>query len=196
MREADHRIKNSLQLVVSLLRLQLGQVREPEAKEALRAAMTRVEAVGEAHLALQRSPDLKRLDLGQILHDLARRLGLLNPGVTVHCDAAAGVMLDAQQAVPLGLIASELVTNAMRHAFPHGAAGTVRLSMTWQAEVLDLTVVDDGVGLGPNGSPKGLGSTVVTALARQVGATVDRTSIPGCGTTVSLRMKLAMHAVR
>ncbi len=190
MREADHRIKNSLQLVVSLLRLQIGQVREPEAKDALRAAVARVEAIGEAHLALQRSSDLKRLDLGQILHDLARRLGLLNPAVTVVCHAPTGLMLDAEQAVPLGLVASELVTNAMRHAFPDGRPGTVRLSAGVCGGVLGMTVADDGVGMADALAPSGLGSTVVAALGRQVGATLHRQSRPGQGMTVKLRLPM------
>jgi two-component sensor histidine kinase/PAS domain-containing protein len=193
MREADHRIKNSLQLVVSLLRLQIGQVREPEAKDALRAAVARVEAVAEAHLALQRSPDLKQLDLGQILRDLAQRLGLLNPAITVSCDAEAGLMLDAEQAVPLGLIASELVTNAMRHAFPHRAAGTVGLSAVRQGATLTMTVADDGVGMAVAERPSGLGTTVITALARQTGATVERRNTPGGGMAVTLTVPLGVR---
>jgi PAS domain S-box-containing protein len=190
MREADHRIKNSLQLVVSLLRLQIGQVREPEAKEALRAAVARVEAIGEAHLALQRSPDLKQLDLGQILHDLTRRLGLLDPAVTVLCDVPTALLLDAEQAVPLGLVASELVTNAMRHAFPNGRPGTVRISAAVRDGILALTVADDGIGMAGAVSSSGLGTTVVAALGRQVGATLERESAPGRGMTVKLRLPM------
>ncbi len=190
MREADHRIKNSLQLVSSLLRLQLSRVDDADARHALEAALSRVTAVGDAHLALQRSPDLKSLDIDRMLDDLCGRVGLLNPAVTVRCSAQAGVLLDAELAIPLGLIASELLTNALRHAFPSGRSGEVTLSAVAGGGALDVVIADDGVGLPATNAGSGLGTTVVAALARQIGATVTRTSQPGSGTTIALRITL------
>ena len=96
MREADHRIKNSLQLVTSLLRLQLSRVEDADSRLALEAAIARVNAVSDAHLALQQSPDLKSVEIDQVLEDLCRRTGLLNPSVTVLCEADIGLWLNAR----------------------------------------------------------------------------------------------------
>jgi two-component sensor histidine kinase/PAS domain-containing protein len=190
MREADHRIKNSLQLVTSLLRLQLSRVDDPDAQHALEAAMARVTAVSDAHLALQRSPDLKSIEIDLILGDLCRRVGLLNPSVTIRCEADIGLWLDAELAIPLGLIASELLTNALRHAFPPGKSGQVTLTAVSGGGNLDLTVADDGAALPATPTRPGLGTTVTTALARQTGATITTQSAQGSGTTVSLHIAL------
>ncbi len=194
MHEADHRIKNSLQLVVSLLRLQLRRVCDSDAREALSAAIARVTAIADAHLALQRSPDLRSLDLSQSMRDLCRNLGALNPSVEIRCDIAADLWMDAERALPLGLIASELLTNALRHAFAPGAPGVVTLKLQAAQTVLELIVADDGVGLPAAAVQRGLGSTVIAALARQIGAALQVDSAPGQGTRVTARMALAPPA--
>jgi two-component sensor histidine kinase len=188
MHEADHRIKNSLQLVVALLRLQIGRVADADAKAALNAAIARVNAIGDAHLALQRSPDLRTIEVGRMLDDLCLRLGALNPDVTVTCQAEDALALDAEQAIPLGLIASELVTNALRHAFPPGTSGTVSLTVTRGEGWLEMVVADGGVGLPAAPLRPGLGSTVVQTLARQIGGVVVTESGPGKGTVVKVKI--------
>ncbi len=190
MREADHRIKNSLQLVVALLRLQIGRVSDADAKAALGAAMTRVNAVADAHLALQQSPDLRSIDVDRMLADLCGRVGSLNPSVATNFDGPGGIWLDAEQAIPLGLIASELLTNALRHAFRPGVAGTVAVRTAVERGVLGLTVADQGVGLPTTPARPGLGTTIIETLARQIRATVTRQSQPGAGTTITLRMEM------
>ena len=190
MREADHRIKNSLQLVVSLLRLQRTRAHDPDAREALEAAMARVTAVADAHLALQHSPDLKSLEIDVVLDNLSGRLGLLNPAVVLTCESTVGLWLDAEVAIPLGLIASELLTNALRHAFPHGVPGSVTLTAMAQNGVLEMIVTDTGIGLPDAPRRTGLGTAVTAGLAKQIGATLTTQSAPGLGTTVTLAMKL------
>jgi two-component sensor histidine kinase/PAS domain-containing protein len=194
MREADHRIKNSLQLVVALLRLQVGVVSDADAKAALHAAIARVEAIGDAHRALQQTPDLRSIELDQMLTELCRRVGALNPAVAIRCDADVGVWLDAERAIPLGLIASEVLTNALRHAFPAGAAGAVCLTLRAEHCGLQMVVADDGVGLPATPLRRGLGTTVITALTRQIGAEAATQSAPGQGTRVTIRMKLPAAA--
>ena len=190
MREADHRIKNSLQLVTSLLRLQLNRVEDPDARSALEAATARVAAVSDAHKALQQSPDLKTVEIDAILDDLCKRVGLLNPSVAVRCEASIGLWLDAELAIPLGLIASELLTNALRHAFTPGAPGEVTLMTTSGGGNLDMVIADGGCGLPETPLRHGLGTTVVAALAKQIGATITTQSRPGEGTTITLTLTL------
>jgi PAS domain S-box-containing protein len=191
MREADHRIKNSLQLVGSLLRLQRGRVSDADAAHALDAAIGRMDAVADAHLAFQRSPDLKHLDIGRSLEDLCVRVGALNPAVRLRCTVPVGLLLDSDQAIPLGLIASEVLTNALRHAFPLGEGGAVEVRLTLEGAGLAMVITDDGVGLPAGTVRRGLGSTVVTTLARQIGATAAVASEPGRGTTVTIRLAAA-----
>jgi two-component sensor histidine kinase/PAS domain-containing protein len=188
MREADHRIKNSLQMVGGLLRLQMSRVADRDAKDALAEAIGRVNAVANAHLALQRSPDLKSVGIDAMLGDLCSRAGALNPSVSVAAAARCGLTLDAERAIPLGLIVSEVLTNALRHAYAPGEPGEVSLVARQEAGALVVTISDGGVGMPAASTRAGLGSTVIAALARQIGATLISASEPGLGTAVTLRL--------
>jgi PAS domain S-box-containing protein len=187
VREADHRIKNGLQLVVSLLRLQRARVAAPEAAEALSGAIARVEAVAQSHQALQQSKDLQTIDFGDTLRGLCKSLGQLNPSVETRCGFEADLHLDAERAIPLALIVSELLTNAIRHAYPEGG-GQVTVDAIASEEMLTVTVADQGIGLLPQVNGTGLGSTVIRSLARQIDAEVVVQSAEGKGTTIALRL--------
>ncbi len=178
LREADRRIRISLQGLASLLRLQAGRSPTPETAEALRLGSARVEAVGRVHGMLQGDPDAAaRLDLEVYLRGLCAALGeaLGADGrggeIVVEVEPAA-VAAEAAQA--LGLAVSELVANAFRHAFAPGAPGTV-----WVQGAPDgsggyrLVVADDGRGLPCGfavGSGRGFGLRLVPLLAARVGA--------------------------
>ncbi len=189
MYEADHRIKNSLQLVTSLLRLQLSRGSSQETRDALGEAIARVDAVANAHSALQRSPDLRVIGIDGMLEDLCARVGALNPAVQVRCLAASGQTLPADCAVSLGLIASELITNALRHAFPAGADGQVSLTLRHTDGRLEMEIADTGCGMpGEEPARQGLGNMVVATLVRQIGATQHVQSAPGQGTRITVRL--------
>jgi PAS domain S-box-containing protein len=187
MREADHRIKNSLQLVSALIRLQLGRA-PAEAAHALRAALARVEAIGNAHKALQHSPDLRGIEIDSMLEDLCEQMSTLNPAVAIRCDAAVGTSVDAEEAIPLGLIVSELLTNALRHAYAPGQSGQVQVTARQETGRVEIRVADGGVGLPPTQARPGLGSTVVSMLARQIGASVTSRGEPGRGVEAVVSM--------
>jgi PAS domain S-box-containing protein len=190
MHEADHRIKNSLWLVVALLRLQLARVPDRDAKNALVEAIARVNAVANAHEALQYSPNLRSIEIDRMLADLCARVGSLNPDVTIDCDTIVGQMIDAEQAIPLGLIVSEVLTNALRHAYPAGTPGSVTLTARKTGDGISVTIVDRGAGMPASPVPVGLGSTVMATLAQQIGATIATESRPAHGTTVTLHLQL------
>ena len=187
VREADHRIKNSLQLVVSLLTLQRRRVLDPQASEALGSAIARVEAVAQSHRALQQSADLKTVDMGQALEELCGRLGPLAPGVRLECAFAGDLVLDAERAIPLALIVSELLTNAMRYAYPDGV-GEVSVVAGVSGGVMAVSVSDRGVGYRPLEGRRGLGTSIVENLAKQIGAEVGVRSAPGAGTATEVRL--------
>jgi len=191
MQEADHRIKNSLQLVVSLLTLQAGRTADPDARHALAQAIAQVHTVADVHLGLQHAPDLRSIEIDQMLRDICHRLGALNPSVTLRYDMKAKVRLDAERAIPLGLVVCELVTNALRHAFPAGRPGEIALATCADGEILAVTVADGGIGLPPAPRRAGLGTTVIAAMSKQIGATVDTASTPGHGTRATIRLNVA-----
>jgi PAS domain S-box-containing protein len=187
LREADHRIKNSLQLVGSLLGLQRSRLSDPDAVAALDGAMTRVMAISEAHTALHQSVDLRHIALGEMLRNLCAHVGTLNPSVTFVSDCPDATELDTERAIPLGLAISELLTNAAKHAYP-SASGMVLTAVTLDGEMFEIAVSDTGVGMtSPTTSRGRLGSTIVRALVAQIGAEMAVTSAPGKGTRTVLR---------
>jgi PAS domain S-box-containing protein len=189
MREADHRIKNSLQLVVSLLSIQLSKLQDSASRQALGDAIARVQAIASAHRTLERSPDLRVIEVDTMLAELCAYVGSLNPAVAIHFIGQSGASLDAEQAIPLGLIASELLTNALRHAFSPGQTGEVSLTIGAEGGGINLVVADHGKGLPLGARRSGLGSSVIAALSKQIGASIATQSSPGKGTAVTIRLK-------
>jgi two-component sensor histidine kinase len=189
LREADHRIKNSLQMVASLLQLQRARLTEGAATDALDDAISRVRAIAEAHRALQQSDDMRMIGLDRMITDLCEFAARLNPNVSVQLQVAGPVAFDTERAIPLGLILSELLTNALRHAYPDGTAGVVEAHLLVVDDVLEVSVVDFGNGASPDpdGTPS-LGTNIVRALARQIGAELDVRAQPGLGTRAILRL--------
>ncbi|MFZ4406804.1 MAG: sensor histidine kinase [Paracraurococcus sp.] len=190
VRAADHRIKNSLQLVAGLLRLQSGRMEEAAGREALEAATARVQAVAEAHRALQMSPDLRRVRLADMLRELAAGASVQHPGSDIRIAAPDDLALDAERAIPLALILSELVAEALRHRRPEMATHPVRLEAAVAGGRLAVMVADGGLEL-PDGTAAGrLGETVIRALAKQIGAELLRGPDGDGGTRVTLRLGL------
>jgi PAS domain S-box-containing protein len=170
-RTAEHRVKNSLQLVAALLRLQAGRVAEPAAQEALDAAVARVQAVAEAHRALQRSPDLRSVRVADMLAELACGASVALAGADLRLGPVdPTLMLDADRAVPLTLMLNELVGAALAER-----RGAVGLTVEDAGEA-GITIAVSGLGdwlHSPDHARAGLGDTVVRALSRQIGAVVE-----------------------
>lgn len=189
LREADHRIKNSLQMVVSLLSMQRSRLPDNEAAAAIDDAIGRVRAVAEAHRALHQSRDLKTISFDQMLRDLCRHTGQLSPTTAIACNAEADLEIDAERAIPLGLVVTELLTNAIRHAYPDGVAGTIEVRAERTPGHLEVSVTDRGGGIDPGAAPaRTLGTSIVQALSRQIGLETRTVSAPGQGTAVTLRL--------
>ena len=190
IREADHRIKNSLQLVASVLTLQRSRLSDPDAAQAIGDAIARVRAVAQAHRALHHSSDLRTLAFDQMLRDICSHAGQLNPAIAIECVAQEGLELDAERAIPLGLAVSELVTNALQHAYPEGQPGTVRVMATSDNGYLEISVRDQGVGVPADYEERTtLGATIVRSLAKQVGAELSVSAGAGQGSSAVLRMR-------
>jgi two-component sensor histidine kinase len=166
-REIDHRARNSLQLAGSLVQLMARRAPTPEAQRALRSLQRRVGAIAAVHRGFSDSPRPNRFDLTSFLRDQMANLARgAPPGANLRLDLES-VEIDSAAAAPLGLIACELVANALAHAGPEPkvAVGLKRLDDGWR-----LSVEDDGPGLPPSGENPGLGLTIVRLMAQQLGA--------------------------
>jgi PAS domain S-box-containing protein len=191
LREADHRIKNSLQLVLGMLSLQRRHATSQETADALAATISRVNAVAEAHLALQLSDDLQSVDFPDMLAAICRRLDALSDTVRVICNAGSPVMLEIDRAIPLAMITSELITNALRHAYGGKQEGEVHVTASLDAGEMVLIVRDFGAGFEGAAPRPGLGSRVTGSLATKIGCTLHTQSRPGEGTAVTVRLRAA-----
>ena len=191
--EMSHRIKNGLQFVASLLRIQSRDLQDDEALNALALAGARVEAVARLHALLCDAADSNEVRLDRYLGEVCGRL-------TATLDADGGHRrlvvwaepdaVSARTAQTLGLIVAETVMNAFRHAFDDGASGTVEVEAFRGADGgLHLTVADDGKGLadGPS-SGKGVGTGLVDLLAKQIGAETAIGRGDGGGTRFTLTL--------
>jgi len=177
LREIHHRVKNNLQIISSILHLQARRISDPQALERFEDCLERVRSIALLHETLYRSQDLVRVDLAACARALVRQLAsAYETGGAVRFDLRIEeVHLDLDAAMPCGLILSELVSNALRHAFPEGRPGTITVSLAARNGCVELTVSDDGVGL-PDAvdleAPATLGLELVRAFARQLRAEV------------------------
>lgn len=182
LREVNHRVGNSLQLVSSFISLQLRQLADEGARSALREAQVRIEAVAHVHRRLYTSSDLATVAMDEYLIGLVEELGKsvgpgagggeTSPRLTLRAEP---MRVTTDQAVSLGVIVTELVTNAVKYAYAPGEGGEIRVVLETAAEGRAmLTVEDDGPGLG-DGGPKGtgLGSKIVSAMAGGLRSTVE-----------------------
>lgn len=178
--EVHHRVKNSLALVASLFTMQHRGSQNTDVRRALQAAEARIHAIAEVHDHLARHDEAATVPLDAFVGDLCRRLGAANPLHHVVCDVVR-VAVSADRAIALGLLINELVTNALKYAYPD-AGGDVRVSIHASgAERYTLEVSDYGVGMPPEQVTRrqGLGTKVIASLARQLGGNLTWHREPG-----------------
>ncbi len=173
LREVNHRVANSLQLVSSLVHMQRAASPHGPAADALRDTQARIDAIMQVHRRLYTSTDVQFVDMRDYLEGLAGELAqsLCADGVLSLKVEAAALRLPTDTAVALGVIVAELVTNACKYAYPAGQGGEVRISLgrTFDNGV-ELVVADDGAGFSPGDPVKGtgLGRTVISAMAKNL----------------------------
>jgi len=154
LKEVHHRVKNNLQVITSLLSLQSEHIRDPHALDIFKDSESRVRSMALIHETLYRSGNLSRLDVSDYLktlvHDLVGFYGGGSSPVRLQTDIEA-IELGLDTAIHCGLLVNELVSNALKHAFPGGRGGTVRIELKKGAGAqYRLVVADDGVGLDPD----------------------------------------------
>jgi two-component sensor histidine kinase len=190
-REVHHRVRNNLQIISSLVRLKLRQTSTAETRQTYADILGRVDAIALVHDTLYASDQLSRVPIPHYLGKLCGGLLQLRADqdrVTVRVDAQDAEM-GLDQAVTLGLITTELVTNALKHAFPNGESGQVTVSFRCEDEKCVLVVADNGIGIGAQDDTRHRsGLRLLSSLALQLGATV--TEDTGRGTSFHLRFSL------
>ena len=198
MREIHHRVKNNLQIVASLLNLQASRIRVPEARAEFASARDRVRALATLHRHLYMQGEVHTIDMPGFLVELCSQLFQAMgevPGQRIQLAIEASpLQMSSDQAVPLSLVVTEAVSNALKYAFPDRRSGHITVRLTSDEHNADLLVEDDGVGIPAGqidteaGPRDGLGITLIRGFARQLGATL--TVHEEAGTHYSLRMPL------
>ena len=185
LKEVHHRVKNNLQVICSLLSMQIDNAAGASCAAALNDAYSRVQAMSLIHEQIYQSESLSDLDFGEYVQALSHRLFAtycVDPsriGIELSVEP---IRIDMQRAIPCGLILSELFSNALKYAFPDGRAGLIRVSLRrMPAGRMELAVEDNGRGL-PAAldwqTTPSLGMQVVRTLSRQLRAEVSLRSGP------------------
>lgn len=192
LHEVDHRVKNNLTMIGSLLRLQARTIDDPAITSKLEAMLERVDALATVHRRLYQSDDITKFDLAafavNLVSDVLGASG--REDIEVKTDVEP-IEVSSSDAAALGLVLNEVVTNAIKHAYTNGRPGT----LTIEARVVDgqarIVVVDDGPGMAEGSETKsGLGRTLITRLSRQVGAVAEwRPADPGTQVVITFPVR-------
>ncbi len=174
LRELQHRVKNNLQVITSLIQIQSHKAPNSEARSELEAVGQRIEALRLVHEKLYAAGQIDRVDLGTYLGELAASLLRFQSeraaAVRLQSDVQS-VIASADVALPLGLVVNEFVTNSMKYAF-EGGPGVIGLKLVVEGEAARLELSDDGKGL-PKGRSNGTGLLLIDGLAKQIGAAAE-----------------------
>ncbi|MBK8615310.1 MAG: tetratricopeptide repeat protein [Flavobacteriales bacterium] len=194
LREVHHRVKNNLQIVGGLLRMQGRSIQDPAAREAVRDSQDRVRSMALIHQGLYQVDDTGGIDMAGYVEKLARGLlqshGIDPSRITIRVEVPT-LCLDVDTAIPIGLILNELILNALKHAFPAERQGTICVSLHLRSDGLHLSVGDDGIGMpddiAPYQAPTGFGTGMLRTFAEKLQAEhhVENRN----GTAVSMRIR-------
>jgi len=192
LKEIHHRVKNNLQVISSLLRLQSSRLRTAPTPEMFHESQNRIRSMALVHEKLYQSAELSRIDFRSYVKSLAalllRSYGERTGSIAIKAQVQ-DVLLNVTLAVPLGLIVNELVSNALKHAFPEGRGGEIRIDLTApEPGRYRLSIADDGVGLPGSidwNTTETLGLQLVRTLTEQIGGALERREGSGTGFTIT-----------
>ncbi len=202
LREIHHRVKNNMQVISSLFNLQAGHTLNEGYRAILKEAQTRIRTMSLVHEKLYQAGQLSRIDFGGYINSLALHLIHVyrpQPGLVQLETEFEDVTLDIASAMPCGLLLNELISNALKHAFPENWAGVLRIALKrGTAGLIEIRVADDGVGFPEDldfAKAESFGLQIVNLLVRQLDATIELDRTNGTAFTVTFReLKYASRA--
>lgn len=178
LKEVNHRVKNSLQLVASLFALQRSSIKDAEAKRQFEEAGRRINIVAQIHQRLYQDDNVEKVALERFLKELCTDLQSVLGGdkdISIICDAEA-CYLPTDEIIPVAMIVNELITNAFKYAYSESKGGVIRVTCEHSAESVSIAVSDDGDPL-PTGfdlsKNAGLGMRMIAGLAKQLRASIE-----------------------
>jgi PAS domain S-box-containing protein len=179
LKEVHHRVKNNMQIISSLLELQSDYIPDERSRACLRESQNRIRSMALIHERLYESEDLSSIDLGEYISDLSQYLfnsyAVESERVSLNIDAG-NIYIDINRAVPCGLIINELISNSLKHGFPHGRSGEIKVRVKSDGGRITLQVADTGIGM-PAGldfkNTETLGLQLVNLLARQLRGSIS-----------------------
>ncbi|MBP0615865.1 histidine kinase dimerization/phosphoacceptor domain -containing protein [Jiella mangrovi] len=184
VKEANHRVANSLQILSAFVNIQASATVSDEAKSALKDTQQRIAAIAQVHRRLYNSDDIATIDMAEYLRPLTEELQATwsTPTSPRKVNLSADPLrLKTDRAVSLGIIVTELVSNACKYAYDRDKPGEVRIRLTQEGECFSLSVEDDGPGFDLAARPKGtgVGTRLIKAMAQSLGAELDHGEGPG-----------------
>ena len=192
IKEVHHRVKNNMQIISNILSLQSGSVKDPAARECLVECQNRIRSMALVHEKLYRSGNLSRIDFAEYLRSLSSALfhSCRVGADRVRLDfKASDVSLDVNTAIPCGLVANELIINALKHGFPAGRSGSLRIGLdALGGGRCRIVVADDGVGFPKDldfRMTETLGLQLVTLLVDQLEGTIELDRTGGTAFTIT-----------
>ncbi len=198
LKEVHHRVKNNLQIVISLLGLQANRSKNPEVLAIFKDTQNRIRSMALLHEVLYRSGNLAQISFAVYIEDFLRHIAASygRAAQRIKLERRVGdIQLPLNLAVPCGLIVNELVTNALKHAFPGGRAGKILVELARvEEEEVSLSVCDNGTGLPPearSSASSTLGLTLVSELSRQLSGRLTMERPDGGGTVFRIRFPLS-----
>ena len=179
LKEIHHRVKNNLQVISSLLKLQSRYIQDSRVSEMLKESQNRVRSMALVHEQLYQSKDLSNIDFAEYIQNLAHNLfqayEIHAQGIKLETNMAR-CCLNIDTAVPCGLIINELVTNALKYAFTGQVKGKINIDFTLDNRVCVLTVSDSGIGFPPDldyRKARTLGLRLVGSLVKQIRGKIE-----------------------
>ncbi|KPF71882.1 hypothetical protein IP69_05300 [Bosea sp. AAP35] len=173
--EVDHRVKNNLQMIGAMLMLQSMSIPDEKIKNTLQEMLERVEAMGLVHKRLYQSDNIMDFDLGEFTREIATNLVGASGRNDIELNVTAeSVKIKADDAASVALVINETITNALKHAFPAGQAGDIRVSVRPTAAACEIAIEDNGVGMGGSKAHgTGFGHTLIETLIKQLRASIE-----------------------
>ena len=195
LREVHHRVKNNLQIIISLLNLQSRYITDETTLSAFRESQNRVRAMALVHEKLYGSADLATIDLDNYIRFLGNNLvqfyGIQGKNITLTIDIH-DIFLAIDTAIPFGLMINELISNSLKYAFPNGRKGEISIAIHRQDHTLTILFRDNGVGIPEDldwRNARSMGLQLVTALVDQLDGTIELDRTAGTRFTMVVQEK-------